>query len=64
MDIPSGENPVAQSIAQTLVDGFNKHYRLFRESSAGAKMRFEKGDWLTAQRAVREAHCFLRRTRR
>ncbi|GIK24024.1 MAG: bifunctional isocitrate dehydrogenase kinase/phosphatase [Rhodocyclales bacterium] len=58
MDIPSGENPVAQSIAQTLVDGFNKHYRLFRESSAGAKMRFEKGDWLTAQRAVRERIAF------
>lgn len=58
MDIPSGENPVAQSIAQTLVDGFNKHYRLFRESSAGAKMRFETGDWLTAQRAVRERIAF------
>ncbi|MDT3736221.1 MAG: bifunctional isocitrate dehydrogenase kinase/phosphatase [Denitratisoma sp.] len=58
MDIPSGENPVAQSIAQTLVDGFNKHYRLFRESSAQAKMRFETGDWLTAQRAVRERIAF------
>lgn len=58
MDIPSGENPVAQSIAQTLVDGFNKHYRLFRESSAAAKMRFETGDWLTAQRAVRERIAF------
>ncbi len=58
MDIPSGENPVAQSIAQTLVDGFNKHYRLFRESSAAAKMRFETADWLTAQRAVRERIAF------
>jgi isocitrate dehydrogenase kinase/phosphatase len=58
MDIPSGENPVAQSIAQTLVDGFNKHYRLFRESSAQAKVRFETGDWLTAQRAVRERIAF------
>ncbi len=58
MDIPSGENPVAQSIAQTLVDGFNKHYRLFRESSAQAKTRFETGDWLTAQRAVRERIAF------
>lgn len=58
MDIPSGENPVAQSMAQTLVDGFNKHYRLFRESSAAAKMRFETADWLTAQRAVRERIAF------
>jgi isocitrate dehydrogenase kinase/phosphatase len=54
MDIPAGENPVSQAIAQTLVDGFNKHYRLFRECSAQAKGRFESGDWRAAQRAVRE----------
>jgi isocitrate dehydrogenase kinase/phosphatase len=41
-------------IAQTLVEGFNKHYRLFRESSAGAKALFEQGDWTAVQRAVRE----------
>ncbi len=41
-------------IAQTLVEGFNKHYRLFRESSAGAKALFERGDWTAVQRAVRE----------
>ena len=58
MDIPSGENPVAQAIAQNLVDGFNKHYRLFRECSAQAKTRFEASDWLTAQRAVRERIAF------
>ncbi len=54
MDIPAGENPIAQAIAQTLVDGFNKHYRLFRECSAQAKERFESGDWRAGQRAVRE----------
>ena len=41
-------------IAQTLIEGFNKHYRLFRESSADAKKRFEAGDWAGVQRAVRE----------
>lgn len=41
-------------IAQTLIEGFNKHYRLFRESSAQAKERFEQGDWAGVQRAVRE----------
>jgi len=54
MDLPSGENPVAQAIAQALVDGFNKHYRLFRETSRQAKERFEQGDWAGQQRAVRE----------
>jgi isocitrate dehydrogenase kinase/phosphatase len=58
MESPSGENPVALAIAHTLIDGFNKHYRLFRESSAQAKVRFETGDWLTAQRAVRERIAF------
>ncbi len=58
MDIPSGENSVAQAIAQTLVDGFNKHYRLFRESSARAKARFEAGDWRGVQVAVRERIAF------
>ena len=58
MDIPSGENPIAQAIAHTLVDGFNKHYRLFRESSAQAKVRFETSNWLAAQRAVRERIAF------
>ena len=58
MDIPSGDNPVAQAIAQTLEDGFNKHYRLFRESSALAKQRFESGDWRAVQVAVRERIAF------
>jgi isocitrate dehydrogenase kinase/phosphatase len=41
-------------IARTLIEGFNKHYRLFRETSAAAKGLFEQGDWLAVQRAVRE----------
>ncbi len=45
---------MAQAVAHTLLDGFNKHYRLFRESSTQAKARFESGDWLAVQRAVRE----------
>ncbi len=58
MDIPSGENPIAQTIAQTFIEGFDKHYRLFRESSVQAKMRFETGNWLAVQRAVRERIAF------
>jgi isocitrate dehydrogenase kinase/phosphatase len=54
MDIPTGQNLIAQEIAQALIEGFDKHYRLFRESSAGAKLRFEAGDWAAVQDAVRE----------
>jgi isocitrate dehydrogenase kinase/phosphatase len=45
---------VAQRIATTIIEGFDKHYRLFRETSARAKERFEEGDWPGVQRAVRE----------
>jgi isocitrate dehydrogenase kinase/phosphatase len=41
-------------IARTLIEGFNKHYRLFRASSASAKTRFEQGDWQGVQSAVKE----------
>jgi len=44
----------AQLIAQTLMAGFDKHYRLFRESSEAAKTRFEQGDWQAVQQAVKE----------
>jgi isocitrate dehydrogenase kinase/phosphatase len=44
----------AFGIAQALLDGFNKHYRLFRAASAAAKQRFETADWAGQQRAQRE----------
>jgi hypothetical protein len=44
----------AFEIAQALLEGFNRHYRLFRETSAAAKQRFEQADWLGQQRAQRE----------
>ncbi|HON31746.1 MAG TPA: bifunctional isocitrate dehydrogenase kinase/phosphatase, partial [Ottowia sp.] len=37
-----------------MIDGFNRHYRLFRTESARAKHRFETGDWHGQQRAQRE----------
>jgi len=54
MDVPVTQSVVARSIALALVEGFNKHYRLFRESSALAKRRFEEGDWHAVQVAVRD----------
>jgi isocitrate dehydrogenase kinase/phosphatase len=49
---------VAQRIARTMLDGFNKHYRLFRACSASAKQRFEAGDWSGVQQAVKERIAF------
>ena len=44
----------AFGIAQAMLDGFNRHYRLFRAASAEAKRRFETADWHGQQRAQRE----------
>ena len=44
----------AFDVAQALLEGFNKHYRLFREASRAAKARFEAADWHGQQRAQRE----------
>lgn len=44
----------AHQIALALVQGFNKHYTLFRETCRQAKVRFEDGDWAGVHTAVRE----------
>ncbi|WP_084651503.1 bifunctional isocitrate dehydrogenase kinase/phosphatase [Ottowia thiooxydans] len=48
------DSPLARDIAQAMVDGFNRHYRLFRTESARARHRFETCDWHGQQRAQRE----------
>ncbi|MFZ6672634.1 bifunctional isocitrate dehydrogenase kinase/phosphatase [Undibacterium sp. Xuan67W] len=45
---------IAFDIARMIMDGFDKHYRLFRASSQTAKRDFESGDWKAAQNAARE----------
>ena len=54
MDAQRNENPVALAIAQAMVEGFNKHYRIFRETSRRAKESFEAADWQGQLQAVRE----------
>ncbi|MDE2428995.1 MAG: bifunctional isocitrate dehydrogenase kinase/phosphatase, partial [Burkholderiales bacterium] len=49
---------IAFDIARTILDGFDKHYRLFRAISQGAKRHFETGDWKAAQIAARERIAF------
>ncbi|BBB63675.1 isocitrate dehydrogenase kinase/phosphatase [Undibacterium sp. KW1] len=45
---------IAFDIARTILDGFDRHYHLFRASSQRAKQQFETGDWRAAQIAARE----------
>jgi isocitrate dehydrogenase kinase/phosphatase len=47
-------DPRAFVIARAMLDGFNRHYTLFRQTSADAKRRFEQADWHGQQRAQRE----------
>jgi isocitrate dehydrogenase kinase/phosphatase len=39
------------AIAKAMLEGFDRHYRLFREASAEAQARFEAADWHAQQRA-------------
>ncbi len=52
------DSQVAFAIARAMLDGFNRHYRLFRAVSREAKTRFENGDWSGQQRAQRERIAF------
>ena len=54
MALTSEQAALAQALAQAMIDGFNRHYRLFRTESARARHRFETGDWHGQQRAQRE----------
>ena len=51
---PQLTDPRAVDIAQAMLEGFNRHYRLFRETTREAKARFEAADWHGQQRAQRE----------
>lgn len=48
------DSTLGYDIAKAMMDGFNRHYRLFRAESARAKHRFETADWHAQQRAQRE----------
>ncbi len=48
------DSTLAYDVAKAMMDGFNRHYRLFRTESARAKHRFETADWHGQQRAQRD----------
>ncbi|MCF2135039.1 MULTISPECIES: bifunctional isocitrate dehydrogenase kinase/phosphatase [Mycetohabitans] len=41
-------------LAQTILDGFNRHYQIFREAAIDAKRQFERGDWHGLPKLARE----------
>jgi len=45
---------IAEAIAQALIEGFDRHYTLFRAASTRAKQRFEQARWHEVQDAVSE----------
>jgi len=44
----------AKLIAEAILDGFDRHYRLFRDITAGAQRRFEVADWPAVQSKAQE----------
>jgi len=52
---PAANDPmVSRQIALAMINGFDKHYMLFRDSSRLAKERFEQADWIGVHQAVSE----------
>lgn len=47
-------SPSAEQVAQMILQGFNRHYALFRYSAQRAKVLFESGNWDGIQRLSRE----------
>ena len=45
---------LARAVADVLIEGFDRHYRLFRAVSTDGKDRFERAAWGEGQRAAQE----------
>jgi isocitrate dehydrogenase kinase/phosphatase len=52
--LASEQKGLALGIAQVMLQGFNKHYRIFREACQAARRHFETGNWSAVQLAYRE----------
>jgi len=51
---PQLTDPRAVEIAQAMLEGFNRHYQLFNDTTRAAQARFEAADWHGQQLAQRE----------
>jgi isocitrate dehydrogenase kinase/phosphatase len=52
---------IAFDIARVILDGFDKHYSLFRQASRAARQHFEQMTWKEAQAQARERIAFYDR---
>ena len=52
---------IAFDIARVILDGFDKHYSLFRQASQAARQHFEQMTWKEAQAEARERIAFYDR---
>ncbi len=52
---------IAFDIARVIIEGFDKHYRLFRQASQAARRHFERMTWKEAQAEARERIAFYDR---
>jgi len=50
--------PQPAAIARAILDGFDRHYRLFRYVAQQAKQRFEDGNWSGMRESARERIAF------
>ena len=41
-------------IADTILNGFNRHFTIFSKITSGARERFENADWAAERDAARE----------
>ncbi len=48
------QDDLVQAVAETVLAGFDKHFRVFQEITAGARERFEDADWQAVHQASRE----------
>ena len=46
--------PQPAAIARAILEGFDRHYRLFRYVAQQAKGRFENGDWFAMREAAKQ----------
>jgi isocitrate dehydrogenase kinase/phosphatase len=58
LNLPSTPDTPAAKIARAMLDGFDRHYRLFSETNRAAQQRFERADWHGQQSATRERIAF------
>ena len=54
MQVTLSSQSLAQDIATTILQGFNRHFEIFQSITSGARERFENADWRQVQLASRE----------